>query len=144
MKKLFLLFMLFYIPAFAISPGAGFYAEFGKSFLETHYKNNVYDTDQTVSYTDIEVHYNFSAWDIWLIPYGEIKTWFLSDKNILANGKPFCDIYFIGLKIKYMGITLYCEHYCAHPVYSNEKMWQVEDYRMGQNSDKIAIRYEFN
>lgn len=143
MKKLFLfLFIIFYASAFAISSGPGFFAEFGRSVIEGN--ETPEDNKNYIAYTDIEIHYNFKLYNFFVIPYGEIKTWFLTDENIFRDDHPFCDIYSVGLKIKYMDITLYCEHYCAHPVYSEGKMWQVEDYRMKQNSDKIAIKYEFN
>jgi hypothetical protein len=145
MKKIiFVIMVLISVQGYAYEKGPGFYAEFGRSLLDTHYMNQVGDSKQYVSYTDLEVHYVFQFWNIQLIPYGGVKTWFLSGDNVFRGGKPFCDIYSFGSKIKYGNAIIYYEHYCAHQVYSNKEMWKVEDYRMGQNSDRIAIRYEFN
>lgn len=150
-RTISLVFLICFISSFAqaYEEGVGFYAEYGKSFVEAFTaktNNNESDipTDYTISYTELEIHYVFKFWNIELIPYGGTKTWFISGDNIFRDGKPFCDIYFFGTKINYKNISFYYEHYCAHPVYSNYTMWMIEDYRMGQNSDKIAVRYQYN
>jgi len=146
MKKLFLSFLilLISIQTKAYESGPGFYAEFGKDFYNS------------ITYTDIEIHYIFKFWEIELMPYGGTKTWFTSKDNVLKGGNPFLDTYSFGAKIMYDNITIVYNHYCAHPVSSyydgdyskkhpNEKApYYIEDGVAGGNSDMLIIRYAYN
>jgi len=131
--------------------GPGFYAEYGQSLTpvqtfsisEEHGWGYVEGRSDYISYTDINVHYVFSFWNIELVPFGAVKTWAVPS-SVILGGKPFCDIYTIGLEIFWKGISISIDHYCAHSVRSSDGMWKVKDYRMGQNMNEIKIRYSFN
>jgi len=140
MKKFLISSMVFivcFISSFAqaYEKGAGFYVEYGR------------DLYKYTSYTEIEIHYRFKFWNIELKPYGITKTWFLvekSDEIGAFRGNPFCDIYTVGTEIKYEGLSFFYEHNCAHRVYSQNDMWQTEEYKISGNSDIIGVRYQFN
>lgn len=149
MKKLILIVMLlFYISVFAYEKGIGGYVEFGQSLepVETHTMTTFGKSENYsnyIAYTDINLHYVFQINNIQIVPFTSIKTWMISSNTILKN-KPFCDIYTLGIETKYKGVSFIIDHYCAHSVYSNYEMWQVKDYRMGQNMTEAKLRYSFN
>jgi hypothetical protein len=131
--------------------GPGFYVEYGQSLtpVENQTITKEYgwgyvkgDSDY-VAYTDINIHYTFQFWNIQLVPFANLKTWAIPSVTQL-DGKPFCDIYTVGCEVFWKGISVSVDHYCAHAVRSNDEMWKVKDYRMGQNMNEIKIRYSFN
>lgn len=131
--------------------GPGFYVEYGQSLTpvqtfsisEEHGWGYVEEGSDYISYTDINVHYVFSFWNIELVPFGAVKTWAIPRSNLIG-GSPFCDIYTVGCEIFWKGISISIDHYCAHSVRSSDGMWKVKDYRMGQNMNEIKVRYSFN
>ena len=125
--------------------GPGFYVEVGQSLtpVQNYYADYEGNRFNYISYTDINLHYTFSFWNIQLTPFTSIKTWAVPSITQL-NGKPFCDIYTIGCEVVWNRISIIIDHYCAHAVFSTSELWQTKDYRMGQNMNEIKIRYSFN
>ena len=123
-----LLFIILFIPSICFSEMKG-YVEIGK------------DIDYNVSYTEIQVGYNFYLWDLIIYPYGNIQTWF---ETRGYSGYPFNDIYTIGTDIKYSKITLNFSHFCSHRVISENSDF-VYQYQppVDGNLTKISVRYEF-
>lgn len=111
--------------------------------VETYYAGYDGTEHNYISYTDINIHYVFGFWGVELVPFGGLKTWFIPSSSVLG-GRPFCDIYTIGLEVHWGDFSITADHYCAHSVYSTKDMWKVKDYRMGQNMNEIKIRYSFN
>ena len=140
MKKLIIiLIFLLTVSAQAVQvyeKGIGGYIEYGQSIekIQASYKDKTSDIillePQYIVFTEINLHYVFQIWNIQLIPFASIKTWSAYDTNIL-KGSPFCDIYTVGSEVLWNDISIVLDYYCAHPVYSNEESWQVENYRMG-------------
>lgn len=118
--------LLLYLP---VSAQIGGYIELGK------------DLYSNISYTDIRIDYDFTFWNVHLIPYGNQITWFYQDKY---NGHPFRDIYIIGTELKYKGIVFGIEHYCSHAVSSGNAMYRKPDEPpLAYGMSKVFARYEF-
>lgn len=152
MKRiLIVLFVLFAIQSQAVQvyqKGIGGYIEYGQSLEPVKTYSFTYDEDPEenstyIGFTDINLHYVFQAWNVQFIPFTSVKMW-VEPHATQFYGEPFCDIYTVGAEILWNNISLTVDHYCAHPVHSNEENWQVRDYRMGQNMTEFKIRYSFN
>ena len=99
------------------------------------------DLYSDMSYTDIRIDYDFTFWNVHLIPYGNQITWFCYDK---FKGYPFRDIYVIGIESKYDGIVFGAEHYCSHAVSSGSTIYRKPDEPpLAYDLTKWFVRYEF-
>lgn len=120
--------LIFFIPSICFSEIRG-YIEIGK------------DIDYNVSYTELQIGYNFYLWDLIIYPYGNTKTWF-EIKGM--SGYPFNDIYTIGISVKYNKVIFYLSHFCSHKVISDNSDY-IYDYQppVDGNLTKLSVRYEF-
>ena len=123
-----ILILLLSTPVYA-STGIGGHIEIGK------------DIYSDMTYTDLRIDYDFTFWNVHLIPYGNQITWFYQDKY---NGHPFRDIYIIGSELRYMSVTFGVEHYCSHAVSSGQSLYRKPDEPpLAYSMTKVFARYEF-
>lgn len=122
MKKIILLF--FIIPSLCFAEIKGF-IEIGK------------DLDYDIAYTEMQIGYNYK----WFYIYGNQQTWF---EYVDFDGRPFRDIYTIGLDTKYENITINLSHFCSHEVNSKASDFakSYEPPRDGQ-INKLSVKYDF-
>lgn len=131
MKTIILSILLYTVPVFA-GDGIGGHVEIGK------------DIYSDVTYTNLRIDYQFTFWDIHLIPYGNQITWFYQDYDNITKGYPFRDVYIIGTEIKYMNITFGAEHYCSHAVSSGQNLIRKSDEApLASHLTSMFIKYEF-
>ncbi len=104
------------------------------------------------TFTELMVEYRFEYQEAAVRFYGKQKTWFMSEGGWMINGRPFCDIYTVGVEFMAMGLSVYFEHFCAHDVLSKESMDNDPKYGFGceetgyesPTNDVIGLRYHFN
>lgn len=126
MKNFILIFFL--IPSVCFSEIKG-YVEIGK------------DINSNVSYTELQIGYEFNVYNFKIYPYGNQTTWFNSTKN---GGRPFRDTYSIGTDLKFYNITFNVSHFCSHPVYTDKKSYcKYNNPPIVGQLTKISARYEF-
>ena len=128
MRIFLIILLLFTVPVYS-GDGIGGHIEIGK------------DIYSDVTYTELKIDYDFTFWNIHLIPYGNQITWFYQDGY---NGHPFRDIYIIGSEIKYSEIVFGVEHYCSHAVSSGNSLYRNPDeLPLAYSMTKVFARYEF-
>ena len=126
MKKYILIIIL--IPSILFSEIKG-YIEIGK------------DINSNISYTELQIGYNFYLSDFIIYPYGNQMTWF---EFYDRKGNPFRDIYTIGIDTKYKGLTFNLSHFCSHFVRSDyEQYHRYNDVPLGGRLTKISVRYDY-
>lgn len=120
-----------------LNEGIGFSASLG---------NNL---EKDICFTELEINYRYITPIYFGVNiYGKQKTWFsIKDKNYI-KGQPFCDIYTVGMEFCISGVSIFYEHFCAHDVYSDKKLWHNQSYRLssdiGANGDVFGIKFKFN
>lgn len=110
--------------------GPGFYVEAGK------------DIDINIAYTELQIGYNFNLWGIFLVPYGNQKTWFeIKD----SSGRPFKDIYTVGVQLIIGDLTFDFSHFCSHNV-ASENSDYIRSYSppLEGTMSRFSARYSFN
>lgn len=126
--RILLIILLFTVPVFA-GDGIGGHIEIGK------------DIYSDVTYTDLRIDYQFTFWNVHLIPYGDQITWFEYNKN---SGNPFCGVYTIGTELKYYNITFDLQHFCSHTIRSTREVnRRYYDSPIDCQMTKFSIRYSF-
>jgi len=122
MKKLIFLFLI--IPSICFSEVKG-HIEIGK------------DLDYNIAYTEMQIGYNYK----WFYLYGNQQTWL---EYASFEGRPFRDIYTVGLDSKYENITINLTHFCSHAVSSEASIF-AKNYEPPKDGliTKLSIRYDF-
>ncbi len=78
------------------------------------------DLRDDVAFTQIELSYNFDIWQINIMPYGSITSWFFIDwEKIIGGQSPFRVIYEAGLRSTVGIFFVDLNHFCNHAVYAS-------------------------
>jgi len=95
------------------------------------------DIDFNIAYTELQIGYNYK----WFYFYGNQQTWF---EYVGFEGRPFRDIYTIGLDTKYENATINLSHFCSHGVNSQASDF-AKSYEPPRDGvlNKLSIRYDF-
>jgi len=119
-----------------------------------------HDLDSNKSYADFDLGIRFYFWKCKWSVYGGSLTWFElqfpADK--LVTGYPFREIYKYGSRFSIAGFFIQAEHFCNHPVksnnlHSNTIVYKEIEYHSntqkwwsnfwGETMTTISIGYEF-